>query len=299
MIVPSYWAESRRQQKAGGKTLTVSRFGWSEVSESDAQQMADRRAEEALRDIQAGKSLPKRDRKVPYNGADGLPIREEVLSRVGEEVITRNSYGAHCLNTPRALFADIDFSDDRGGSPFGFLVNIFTTLKNCFSGQSSSKAPVEKDERARQRIVDFLKTHPDWNLRLYRTPNGLRVLATHKAFQARDREVQEFFSQISADRMYVRMCNNQNCFRARLTAKPWRIGIPTHMRPRPGVWPIHPERAPLRNAWISEYEVVQKRFSSCHFVEALGSGAIDREILEVIKLHDREARALETSLPMA
>lgn len=44
-----------------------------------------------------------------YNGAQGVPIREEVLERHGDTVITRNGYGAKCLNTPDVLFADVDF----------------------------------------------------------------------------------------------------------------------------------------------------------------------------------------------
>jgi len=39
-----------------------------------------------------------------------VPIREEIVSRHGDTIITRNSYGARCLNTPNALFADITVS---------------------------------------------------------------------------------------------------------------------------------------------------------------------------------------------
>src|SRR5688572_18920533 len=111
MIVPDYWVEARKQHRSAGKQVTVRRFGWSATSESDALAMAERRAEEALHRILSGEKLERRERKAAYNGAFGVPIREEVLSRHGEEVITRNSYGAHCLNTPRALFADVDFSN--------------------------------------------------------------------------------------------------------------------------------------------------------------------------------------------
>jgi hypothetical protein len=40
---------------------------------------------------------------MPYNGAAGVPIREEIVGRHGETVITRNSYGARCLNMPNVL----------------------------------------------------------------------------------------------------------------------------------------------------------------------------------------------------
>ena len=104
MIVPAYWAEARLQARFRGRPVVVRRFGWSDLSQEAAQAHADARAEEALARVLAGESLPSHDRKLPYNGAHGLPIREEVLQREGEAVLTRNSYGARCLNTPDVLW---------------------------------------------------------------------------------------------------------------------------------------------------------------------------------------------------
>ena len=44
MIVPTYWAEARVQQRAGDRQVTVRRFGWSDAGQDDAQAMADARA---------------------------------------------------------------------------------------------------------------------------------------------------------------------------------------------------------------------------------------------------------------
>ena len=88
---------------------TVRRFGWSDASQADAQANADARAAAVLERVLAGESLARRERKVPFNGADGLPIREEIVARNGDVVITCNSYGARCLNSPNALFADVDY----------------------------------------------------------------------------------------------------------------------------------------------------------------------------------------------
>ena len=109
MIVPQYWAEARRQVRRDGKQVTVRRFGWSDTGEHDAQTMADARAEEALQQILTGAKLTRRERRAAYNGAQGVPIREEVVARHGDVVITRNAYGARCLNTPDVMFADVDF----------------------------------------------------------------------------------------------------------------------------------------------------------------------------------------------
>src|SRR5450432_2742742 len=111
MIVPQFWAEGRVQDRQRGKQVTVRRFGWSDSSQEEAQASADARAQDALQRLLAGEVLPRREPKTAYNGADGVPIREEILSRHGETIVTRNSYGARCLNTPNVFFADIDFEE--------------------------------------------------------------------------------------------------------------------------------------------------------------------------------------------
>lgn len=319
MIIPDYWAEAHSQHKAKGKQITVKRFGWSNTSTADAQAMAQTRADEALRRIQIGESLNRWESKAAYNGAHGVPIREEVLSRHGETVITRNSYGAHCLNTPDVLFADIDFTSkpSRRTTLWSFVALLatalisgwlmhskFTALAGAIASLllASSLATVVhaltvalrggRESIARQRLASFLANHASWAVRVYRTPAGLRLLATHQTFAADSAEVQTFFAAIGTDPLYVRMCINQRCFRARLTAKPWRIGIAAHMRPRPGIWPVHPERMPVRQAWVEQYEAKARQFSACRFVESLGSGVEHIDVMPVVELHDRESRAL-------
>ncbi|MEL6431481.1 MAG: hypothetical protein AAFR54_20075, partial [Planctomycetota bacterium] len=111
MLVPRHWAEARRSLRVDGRAVTVRRFGWSSASEAEATAHAEHRAAEAAAAIEAGQAVEPRERKVPYNGADGLPIREEILEEDedGRFVVTRNSYGAHCLNAPSLLIADVDF----------------------------------------------------------------------------------------------------------------------------------------------------------------------------------------------
>ena len=118
------------------------------------------------------------------------------------------------------------------------------------------------------------------------TPSGLRLLATHRPFDVSEPEVLEFFSAVGADPVYVRMCINQQCFRARLTAKPWRIGIAGHMRPRPGVWPVASERMPVRREWVARYEQAASAFAACRYLDSQGSGVVHEDIRNVIELHD-------------
>ena len=114
MIVPEYWAEARLQTKEDGKQITIRRFGWSDESQEAAEALAQERAAEAMQRARAGEKLERREFKTPYNGADGVPIREEIMARHGDVVITRNCYGAPCLNTPDVLFLDVDFEEKAG-----------------------------------------------------------------------------------------------------------------------------------------------------------------------------------------
>jgi hypothetical protein len=325
MIVPQFWAEGRLQRREKGRQVTVRRFGWSDSSAAEAQAHADVRVKEALERLLAGEKLPRREPKIPYNGAAGVPIREEIVSRHGATIITRNSYGARCLNTPNVFFADIDFAQEAS---LRFKFGVFAALVLCaaaiawathsratgvtlsilailFASSISGavyrrvqKAQGGAEHAARNRIRRFLDKHPEWNLRLYKTPAGMRVLATHRPFSPSEPAVAECFDALDADPVYATMCLNQQCFRARVSAKPWRIGVQGHLRPRPGVWPIAPERLPIRNAWIAEYEEAASVYSACSFLESIGSGTVHPATQSVQELHD-ELCSATSKLPIA
>ena len=325
MIVPQYWAESRLQYRKQGRQITVRRFGWSDNSQDAAQVNADERAQEALQRLLSGEKLPRREPKVPYNGGEGVPIREEIVSRHGETIITRNSYGARCLNTPNVLFADVDFQVDPScrltlvvfvllllcGGAVGWLAAsklvafVLAVVALTFSGtiatilhRAFQRAKGGAEGMARDRISRFVEQRPEWNLRVYRTPAGLRMLATHRTFSPGDPAVAECFKALHTDPIYVRMCLNQQCFRARVSPKPWRIGIGRHMRPNPGVWPVAPDRMPLRTVWIAEYEATAQSFAACQLIESVGSGITHPEVRLVQELHDEFSGATR-QLPMA
>jgi hypothetical protein len=285
--------------------------------------MADARAAEALDRVLSGKNLVRRERKVPYNGADGLPIREEIVGRYGNAIITRNSYGARCLNTPNALFADIDLlppfvppvgcaivalglavgavmqwvAESPGWAVGLGMVAVLAALPVVvWVRRPSWRDRGDREAAARDRVGRFAEDHPGWALRIYRTPAGLRILVTHQPFDPIDPVVQTFFAAVGTDPQYVRMCRSQQCFRARVSPKPWRIGIGRHIRG--GVWPVRPEKLPKRTEWIANFEAAATRFAECEFVESVGSGLVHSEVARVVKLHDDLSRA-NSGLPIA
>ena len=320
MIVPQFWAEARlhRARGKGHGQVTVRRFGWSNTSQADAETMAKARVQEAFDKVVSGVKLPRSEPKIAYNGAHGLPIREEVLARHGDIVITRNSYGAQCLNTPDVLFADIDFKNEPSARFFwlhalvlfiaaaavslwfkspgvllvcGFLALIGTRWLAAITHKILLSSRGGPERHTRKQIEAFIQSHPDWHLRIYRTPAGFRVLVMHRSFDPKDPQVTAFFHALGVDRIYAAMCMNQHCFRARVSPKPWRIGISSHMRPRPGVWPVKPEHLEKRQAWICEYEKRARDFASCAFVETIGSATVDPKPEAVRDLHDRLSQA--------
>ena len=354
MIVPQYWAEGRARSRLDGRQVTVRRWGWSDQDPASAQAHADSRAQAAFDRIAAGEPLPRRERKVAYNGADGVPIREEIVERHGDCVVTRNAYGARCLNTPDVLFVDVDFEPEwdinRGGprgdagvrrparaggrlagtalmavlvggivawltkglaaaliaGAFVFVTGLLRMRKTTRShldapvsdGNSPPPPAQPPHEQMLARLEAFTTAHPDWHLRLYRTPAGFRVLVMHDVFAPSEERVADCFRRLGADAIYARMCRNQNCFRARVSAKPWRIKVWDHILPK-GVWPIQPAFAGKRSAWVSRYERAAKDYAACEFIGALGDAArVHPSALAVQAVHDELSRAA-SGLPMA
>lgn len=325
MIVPEYWSEFSETRKVDGRRKTLRRFGWSDESEERAKENAEHRVSEAFALLADGVKVSARDRKVAYNGSDGVPIREEIIARHEDTIITRNGYGALCLNTPDILFADVDI-DLRPSLTFwleifavlfglaiaisfgfGLPIQLFYVAIICVVLASLMSKPVHgviqklstsPEEKISSKIETFIAKHSSWHVRLYETPAGFRILVMNKVFTAQDDIVDEFFTAVSADPIYVRMCKHQHCFRARISPKPWRIGIGENLKPNPGIWPIKAERMADRIRWVKHYNERAKEYASCRFLKNIGSGKIDPKAEEVRRIHDDYCNAI-SEFPIA
>ena len=327
MIVPEFWAEGRIQRKTAERQITVRRYGWSDISLEDAQHQADQRVREAFGRIVSGEKLPRREKKLGYSGADGHPIREEIVDRLGDNVVTRNSYGAQCLNTPNVLFADIDYPGSIAGNCsiilLGIVLGISTSVAvmSLVSNWNIARLlglisllviPVAfpflidaicqlsinlrggADQDIKTRIEKFVNLHPQWHLRQYQSPNGCRLLAMHQTFDPRAEDVQRAFRVLGVDSTYAIMCQKQNCFRARLTGKPWRMGYNPDIYLGRGVWPVAEPQLSKRKRWITEYEAVSADFASCQYLASYGAThSVCEEARAVCDIHDAACKALE------
>lgn len=140
-------------------------------------------------------------------------------------------------------------------------------------------------------ITDLIKkrvaNYPKESFRLYETPAGFRIIATHDTIAPSDNLVAAWFEYFHADANYVRLCQAQQCFRARLTAKPWRMNQVENNEldkdiPAKDFWfdednafekTATQQRQDLesgkesRKQWITYYDQYAKHYRACRYIE--------------------------------
>jgi hypothetical protein len=249
----------------------VSCWQWSDVSQEDAQRAADAHAVGLARKLAAGVMLDR------YSYGE-RPLREEIVQRMENDaaVVTRNLYGALILNASKAMFIDVDFSaQGKAAGGGGFFGKLF-----------GKKSAGNAEEECLKRVRAWAAEHQDIGLKVYRTFAGLRCLAINQTFDPSRAETIELLTSMGSDPLYVRLCKDQECFRARLTPKPWRCGKP-----------VPPVRYPLKsdaeqaafNRWRTDYELASRKYCVCKVVETIGPGQVHPEIAAIVELHDRFA----------
>jgi hypothetical protein len=231
---------------------------------------------------------------------------------------------------PDVLFADIDFvprlhpaveraftvlASALGGAAFATALVMFWTSRKglgCASLVLSILVPIQlftvlvrrrhrpanvaaSRDRQLARLHAFVQRH-DARFAIYKTPAGLRVLALHATYDPASAAARELFTALGTDRSYAQMCELQACFRARVSAKPWRIGVENIVTR--SVWPVPAERRAGRDEWIARYEEVAQRHAACRFLEEIGAGRVHPRCAAVQRMHDELCRA-RSELPLA
>ena len=173
-------------------------------------------------------------------------------------------------------------------------------------------------------MTDLIKkriaNHPTESFRLYQTPAGFRIIATHDVVLPSDRLVAEWFAYFHADTNYVRLCQVQQCFRARLTAKPWRLSEVENNKlakdiPAKDFWfgsdntdvdnsiEQRQDELKARKQWIVDYDRFTQGYRACHYVESFAGREASHQLQSVaikalVDWHDRACR-VDKALPMA
>jgi len=240
-------------------------YGGSNFSESDAKEDAKRKLERVQK-IMGGEISP--------NDEDyEADILEEILHQVdSDNIVTRNRYGAEVLNCKKIMFIDVD-NCSRG------LFDIFRGLTNK---ESTLKRIVKKCKKTHFSHLGF---------RVYETFKGFRIMVVHKDFDPKSDESKKIMKSFNADYLYRRLCIKQNCYRARLTPKPFRIN-------QKGIRVIFPKKDIIQEErmakWINEYNSKSANYASCKLVFKYGRSTTNR----VIDYHDKKTKA-ETEYELA
>ncbi|WP_201633129.1 hypothetical protein [Psychrobacter immobilis] len=168
-----------------------------------------------------------------------------------------------------------------------------------------------------QRII----SHPQESFRLYETPAGFRIIATHDTISPSDKLVEEWFEYFHADANYVRLSQVQQCFRARLTAKPWRMTEVENNKlakdiPAKDFWfgsdntdvensiEQRQDELKARKQWIVDYDRFAQGYRACHYVESMAgkevanNSKVQASIDDFVQWHDRACQ-VNKALPMA
>jgi hypothetical protein len=273
MKIPKYWAKSIRSvQHPDGRPYLLVIWQWSDVSAGEAQRKADDRAREVADKVRAGQQLNR-------YGYGERPLREEITQGVtndaGSEVavVTRNAYGALVLNAANAMFIDIDFVD-KGASGSG---------GGGFSWGLGKRAASPEEQHV-ERITSWAGSHPDVGVRVYRTAAGLRCLITNHTFDPARSDALEILRAFESDPLYVRLCQAQECFRARLTPKPWRCEM--KMPPWRFPWPNTDVEIQYR-LWERRYEQASRSYAVCRLIKESGPREVHPDVAPILKLHDQ------------
>lgn len=289
MRIPRYWGKGAAQATdRQGTRFPVCCWRSSEASQGEAERLAHEAALALAHQFSRDGRWPDR-----YGYGDSA-IREELIREVPGEggaragAITRNSYGSLVLNTTQVMFADVDFP------PGACRDGLGTRLKRLF-GQKVASAIDAAEAAAVQRVSAWVTANPSWGMRVYRTAAGLRCLVTQAPVAPDSDAARAAMEALGTDPLYVKLCRTQQCFRARLTPKPWRCGQP-----------VPPSRFPRTDAkveklfrdWETRYSQACRGYATCRLVAALGNPAVHATVAGVVALHD-DMTGTRAALPLA
>ena len=268
MRIFKYWVAPEVRFEQDGVTFAGRCFGGSNTSDGEAAEDARSRWQGVVERIQG-----RRGGRSPDYVAD---IREEVLREIdANNIVTRNRYGAEVLNSADHMILDVDQPPWSWRDLFGPKPDIKARQERIISNVRKVAA------------TPVLSTAA---IRIYLTPRGIRLMLTGVEHSPRSEATRRLMGSLNVDRLYMRLCGKQDCYRARLTPKPSGIGMKT---PRC----LYPRDEALdRNIreWVAAYDAKRSGFAACRLLETLGAFTSSA----VSDFHDQRCRSNE-ALPLA
>ena len=254
MRIFKYWVEHQESIEIDGIQQLSKVYGGSNTSEIDALSDAKNKLSR-VRAIIKGK--PQNDTSYEVD------ILEEIVHTIdNKNIVTRNRYGALVLNSKNALFIDVDYVSKT------FFDSLFR--RNL----SPKELMLVKIEKTMQK-----SKYSTYGFRVYETCKGYRILVTNHNIDPKSKASNQIMKDFQSDWLYRSLCNKQNCYRARLTPKPYRIR-------QKGIKVIFPNRTSAQqeelNNWINSYEQKSKNYVTCRLVKQYGKVSLNN----AIRYHD-------------
>lgn len=268
MRVARFWARAQVEEDGYARGA----WGGSDVSLEDAQAIADERAHKMVAEVLAADDPGLHHYEYQRHDLPE-PIVQEVRDAAGDRIaaITINRYGANVLNTARLVFVDVDLPEPKGG---GLLGRLF----------GRKAPPSDPAGEAMARLRAWSRQSTSHGARVYRTAAGLRYLLTHPLMVPDGGDTGRLMEQLGADPLYARLCRAQGSFRARLSPKPWRIGV--RGAPRLSFEKLA-DASDEANAWLRTYERACGGYAVCELVDQVGNARPpDDDTARLITLHD-------------
>lgn len=298
MRIPKYWIQSTiKAHDNNGASKEIAAWGWSNYTLEEAKSHGLKKAKAIVEKLKIA-NYPTNE-KASLNDYDycDTPPREEIINTIGDQatgsepatIITRNRYGSLILNSAHVLFVDIDIP------PLPTPKGIIAKLRFALSASYKKKVEIDHHFSVVTQITTWSEKNPDYSFRVYQTKAGFRLLFTNKRFDPKSDEVKKIFNELRSDPLYQKLTEKQNCFRARLSPKPWRIGL---SRPKSD-FPRQSAEQKEFQQWLSRYKTASTTFSTCRPLQVLGEYTNDDPLIdETISLHDAQCRSHE-NFPLA
>jgi hypothetical protein len=252
MKIYKYWVVEKAKVLIDGEETEITCYGGSNASEQDASAKAREKAGLIEKRIAGERHV--------FDSYE-VEIREEVVQVLDEKAaITRNRYGAQVLNVEDMMIMDID-------RPRFSFWDLF-----------------RKPKDGKTRIIEMVRTlsqkpgYSGLGFRIYETHSGIRVIVLGQTFDAKATETRRMMKEFHCDRLYALMCRKQDCFRARLTPKPYRMKLKGYKVRVPRT---SDEENEFRQ-WLAGYESASRKIRVCRFMEQIGVGSVN----DKVRLHD-------------
>ena len=281
MYFPRHWhlSSTEATNPENGAQWPLKVWGWDDHSEATAKQLSEKRLAGAVEGLKKG-IHPQGNSWYQY---EDRPLREERIEEISGEsglsaVVTRAKSGPLILNTASIMFVDIDLP---APAP-----SVRGCLGLLFGGKRTLHHPTV-DLRLRTEALSNIEKAASWHsgfsARCYETPAGFRLLVTHKGYDPKSAESKEILQSFGADPLFTRLCERQACYRARLTAKPWRLEIDS----APSCWPVPDELIASHTKWLQSYARACVGTGACRFLKSIGtSSQVCDEAQVIVKVHD-------------